>query len=160
MMYGEVVLDFAKRTKKNLDFVREAAKKENPTEAKVYEFTQLINSMLGLLVFPKEEYYKKIEDIKFDELVDQGWPKISSSGDFSDAKTLGELLCHMRNAITHFHIEFLHEREELNGVKLWDEEYSSRRKNWEAELSQDDLEKFTNKLVELLKSESLTISPD
>ncbi len=154
MMYEKeiLVLDFARRTKKNLDFVRSAAKKENPTEAKIFEFTQLINSMLGLLVFPKEKHWKKYKNKRYAELIKQGWPKISSSEGFSDAKTLEELLRYIRDAITHGQIEFLPKGGKLNGVKLWRKNRSGT-KDWEAELSKDDLEKFTNKFIEMLEEE-------
>ena len=56
MMYEEVVLDFALRTRKNLEAI-EALQR---LDAGVFEVTQQINSMLGLLVFPQQEYVESI----------------------------------------------------------------------------------------------------
>ena len=49
MMYEDFIKDFSMRTFKNLKTICE----DNPD----YEVTQLLNSCLGLLVFPKEEYF-------------------------------------------------------------------------------------------------------
>ncbi len=48
MMYKEVIQDFARRTRKNL----EAIDRLHAEGRQVYEVTQLVNSTLGLLVFP------------------------------------------------------------------------------------------------------------
>lgn len=50
--YHDVLKDSAKRTQKNLEFI-EKTKRDSPF-IEVFEVTQLINSLLGLLVFPKE----------------------------------------------------------------------------------------------------------
>lgn len=56
MMYEEVIHDFAQRTRKNLKVI------ESLQEAglEVFEVTQLVNSCLGLLVFPQQNFVKKI----------------------------------------------------------------------------------------------------
>ncbi|NMC57860.1 MAG: hypothetical protein GYA51_00475 [Candidatus Methanofastidiosa archaeon] len=56
MEYENLVVDFITRTKMNLEFIENQALKNN----KVFEVTQLINSMLGLLVFPCETYINLI----------------------------------------------------------------------------------------------------
>jgi hypothetical protein len=69
--YRDVIGDFAKRTLTNLQLVeRVAADGADPA----HEFTQLINSMLGLLVFPTEEYYTRIPRTSLDQLRADGWP--------------------------------------------------------------------------------------
>lgn len=55
------VIDFAERTKVNLEIIRDQLNTKPPSE--VFEVTQLVNSMMGLLIFPKEEYwFNKIRD--------------------------------------------------------------------------------------------------
>lgn len=58
------IFSFANRTKQNLEFIQEIAKQEKERGIKgkdvtVYEVTQLINSMIGLVTFPKEAFYEK-----------------------------------------------------------------------------------------------------
>ena len=57
MNYEDVIADFATRTKKNLELIRRL-QAEDP-ESEIYEVTQLLNSMLGLLVFPKSDTSKR-----------------------------------------------------------------------------------------------------
>ncbi len=64
MMYEEVVSDFAKRTKANLEAL-EGLKAEGK---QVFELTQLVNSTLGLLVFPQQEYVDSIPCTSLSEL--------------------------------------------------------------------------------------------
>lgn len=49
MMYEDIVRDFAERTRKNL----KAIERLLADNQDVYETTQLVDSMLGLLVFPR-----------------------------------------------------------------------------------------------------------
>lgn len=72
MEYKDIVRDFAMRTAKNLELI-EKMRKEDPC-AEVFEVTQLVNSMLGLLVFPQQKYFNKIEKIPLAALKAQGWP--------------------------------------------------------------------------------------
>jgi len=65
MMYEEVIKDFAERTKQNLDVIEELQQ----DGSEVFETTQLINSCLGLLIFPREEYLDKIPKTPNNNLV-------------------------------------------------------------------------------------------
>lgn len=53
--YIEFVKEFAARTKSNLDFIKKA-KTQQPIE--LYEFTQLVNSLFGLLVIPQQREWR------------------------------------------------------------------------------------------------------
>lgn len=59
MRYEEFVADFAERTFKNLMLVCNPLDKEDKTQSgdEGYEVTQLINSFIGLLIFPKEKHF-------------------------------------------------------------------------------------------------------
>lgn len=59
MEYSDVVKDFAERTLVNLRQIESLS--ESGYEA--YEVTQLINSLLGLLIFPKERFHESIPEI-------------------------------------------------------------------------------------------------
>ena len=52
MIYQDVIRDFAERTRANL----RAIERLGTEGVEAYETTQLLNSMLGLLVFPREEF--------------------------------------------------------------------------------------------------------
>jgi len=60
-------LVIAQRSRKNLDFIYTHKKKG----ADVEEFTQLLNSMLGMLICLREEYFKGRE-VTWDEVEEYG----------------------------------------------------------------------------------------
>jgi len=62
--------EFIARTQKNLIAI-ECLK---DISCKVYEVTQLLNSMLGLLIFPKERFFEKIQNKRWDMMVKEEWP--------------------------------------------------------------------------------------
>ena len=72
MNYDDLVKDFAERTLINLDHMQ----KQQQAGFPVFEVTQLVNSLLGLLVFPRENWINKIPMISIVDLVDDGWPKL------------------------------------------------------------------------------------
>lgn len=84
----DFVSDFAERTLANLEKIE----KEKSDDAK-YEVTQLVNSLLGLIVFPKER------EVTDDKCVKNLVPYIIKTNNYS-------LIQHMRNAISHSHIFF------------------------------------------------------
>lgn len=71
-------------------------KGKQPTE--VYEVTQLINSMLGLLVFPKETFWKRLKPMKFEEIPNCPFQK------HENAPNLKELIRLIRNGFAHFNL--------------------------------------------------------
>jgi hypothetical protein len=77
--YKKLIRDFAVRTRANLTPIYELAALEDakePESRTVFEVTQLINSMLGLLVFPKEAY-KGIPPTPISDLEKGGYPRIA-----------------------------------------------------------------------------------
>jgi hypothetical protein len=145
MMYEEVIKDFAIRTKKNLEVI-ENLKDEN---TEVYETTQLVNSCLGLLVFPHEHFIERIPKIPLDQLAEQGWPLPKVVGDFEQVENLKELIRHLRNAIAHFNIKFIGDLEnQISVLRVWNN--NRGRKTWQADLSVDDLKKISKKFSDML----------
>ncbi|MDI3476703.1 MAG: hypothetical protein PWQ59_228 [Thermoanaerobacterium sp.] len=55
MDYRKRVPDFIERTWSNLETIEQLAKQQGKKKKNVYKITQLINSCLGLVVFPKED---------------------------------------------------------------------------------------------------------
>jgi HEPN pEK499 p136 len=70
MNYESVIRDFAERTRKNLRTINDLKAKG----VEVYEVTQLVNSMLGLLVFPRENFIDQVPQTSLSELEADGWP--------------------------------------------------------------------------------------
>lgn len=155
MDYDNVVHDFAQRTRENLRFVREAAQRieSEPHAPQVYEVTQLINSMLGLLVFPQQAFIDAIPETPLNELIAQGWPQIRTTGGFEDIQHLKQLVRLLRNAIAHFNIEFLAPSGRLTGVRVWNRNKRNET-TWQAELSLNDLERITERFTEMLLSQN------
>jgi HEPN pEK499 p136 len=91
-------LEFARRTRRNLEFIEKAKKTGEP----VHVVTQLTISLLGLVVFPKEKLL--LDQAKAKTLAEmrvEGWPDWTITIDDdpkNPTKTLHDLLRHVRNA--------------------------------------------------------------
>lgn len=151
----ELVEEFARRTRKNLATLRQL-QNENP-QAEIYEVTQLVNSMLGLLVFPQQKFMDAIPEIPLDELAKKGWPIPKIVGKYNQARNLKELVRYLRNAIAHLNLEFTNDRhDQISGLRVWnceDAKGGGKRKTWEAELSIADIEQLSDKFIALLLKE-------
>ena len=149
MDYENVVKDFAKRTKHNLSLIQEHHKKGN----EAYEVTQLINSCLGLLVLPQQNFIRSIPETPIDELIDEGWIIPTVDGNYPQVKNLNELMRYMRNAIAHCNIEFISNSEDqLESIKIWNE--NRNRIIWKATLGLKELESLLDKFIELILEEA------
>ena len=105
--------EFIARTQKNLIAI-ECLKDKG---GEVYEVTQLLNSMLGLLIFPKERrLYEKIQPKSWDTMVEEGWPLPSE--DYSHVSDLEQLITNMRNAVAHCNIELIPEHGEISSIEF------------------------------------------
>jgi len=153
MIYEDVIRDFAKRTLVNLRTVEQLY-----TEGKeVYEVTQLVNSTLGLLVFPQQRYVARIPRTPLKQLESEGWPVPRVRDGFRQVSDLNQLIRYLRNAIAHFNIEFIGDgQNEIRLLRVWNTNPRNRRKTWEAELSADDLRKIANRFIDLLLEKSHT----
>jgi hypothetical protein len=97
------IAGFALRVRKNTDFLVDAFERGED----VHIVTQFVLSLLGLIIFPYEEMARRksfpIKTMK--ELEDEGWPKfnvIRGRG----FETLEDLIEHLRDAVSHYQIEF------------------------------------------------------
>jgi hypothetical protein len=145
MNYKILVKDFAKRTNINLRIIE----KNKICGNESYEVTQLINSCLGLLVFPREKFFNSIPETQIEELEKQGWVIPEVSGNFPQVENLKQLLRYLRNAIAHFNIEFISDSEDqIQTIKVWNN-YRGR-KTWEAILGIEELKSILEKFTELI----------
>ena len=166
MRYEDLVIDFAERTKKNLVAIEEMAKSENQEEnlekRQAFETTQLINSCLGLIAMPREKDFDKIPKISLEELEKEGWPipNLINPRERKSGLTLQHLVKYLRNAVCHFHLEFLEHEYQIVGLNMWNEDKNKNNENdpkkrWEATLSIKDLrlliERFSKVIADNLK---------
>jgi hypothetical protein len=129
-----VVKDFAQRTLDNLLFIESNKKQRN-----VYEVTQLINSMLGLLVFPKEEFWDTISPIPLSEIPSIQKLVIRRDTYEEPCDDLKILIRHIRNSVSHFSLEFRNDKNYISGIEMRDE---YKGQEWRAEISIFDLRDF------------------
>jgi hypothetical protein len=144
--------DFARRTLANLYAVESRHK---TGDKGVYEVTQLINSMLGLVTFPKEE--ERVPQLTLTELVGRrAWPapivlqgvgKVRGKGRGRPKTTLLQVVTALRHAVSHQLIEFRTARRqggnEIVGVRFW-----NNKDTWELVIGIDSLRSFVVSLAE------------
>ena len=145
------IIDFARRTKANLERIETLAS-DGDEVCKVYEVTQLANSLLGLLVFPREHYIDNIPPTPLSELAAQGWPEISPTFGELPHDNLKEFMRVLRNSIAHCNVEFRADSEnQIDGLRIWNTKRG--KKTWEAHLSLKELRLIAFKFVELIEQE-------
>jgi len=145
---------FAQRVRKNLDFII----KERGSGKDVHEITQLVTSLLGIIVFPWEaEALSHLESLCLIDLEKNGWPRwdilLDEKG---DTKTLGKLIKHLRNAASHRRIRFSSDCREMSKVEIEFEDAPKKHApiNWHAKINAEDLrlfcDLFTKRLEDLV----------
>lgn len=160
MKYDNVIYDFINRTRANLRLVEEPAAREpqsddgsliegDDKEAKAFEVTQLVNSLLGLVVFPQQHYRDQIPKEPLSKLEAMGWPKPLVKGTFpDDLNNLADLMRCVRNSIAHFNIEFTSsDNQTIDGIRIWNSR--SQVENWSVFLQIEELKVLVNKFVDL-----------
>jgi hypothetical protein len=143
---------FARRTRANLEFIDKAA----PDHENLHPITQLANSLLGLVVFPKEQkFLEDAEKIDLAQLSEKEWPQWEFL--IGSSTTLGQLIRRLRNAITHGHVIFSSDSRIYEEVWLEVSDYRENKKLkrfelcWKAKISSADLRLFCMKLIKLIE---------
>lgn len=143
--------EFARRVRKNLDFI---IKKRNEGED-VHEVTQLVTSLLGIIVFPWQAgALKHLESLRLSDLEIQGWPRWEILLDEKrDTKTLYNLIRHLRNAASHRRLRFLSDDPEMHKVEIEFEDAPNDNAppNWRAKINAADLKVFCDRFTERLE---------
>ena len=135
-------IEIARRTERNLRFVKSEFDREGE-ESPVHVVTQLVNSLLGLVILPREQYLEvQYESTKWRELAAEGWPEWNITKGKAD--TLGQLIWHVRNAAAHGRIAFSSDSRYLHEVMITVEDSRDKGKSiyWRAEIKGDDLYEF------------------
>jgi len=149
MNYEKLERDFAQRTRRNLDFIEE---RRGDSEAGVYEVTQLVNSILGILVLARERLHRsRLQRMSLD-----GWPVPERLGG-ERLETVWDLVKFMRNAVAHLNVTFLEdEGHQISGVTLWDYNEDDVEEH-RARFHLEELDAVCRKLLDLL--EGRRVSP-
>lgn len=149
MIYEDLIADFARRTLANLETIRGLATKSGATPA--FEVTQLVNSTLGLLVFPQQQYFDDIPETSIADLALYGWPIPEVLGDYPQAPNLRQLIRMLRNAVAHCNLEFeAGAGNEIVALKVWNTRPGTNEVTWKARLTVENLDQITSKFVTLL----------
>ena len=95
---------FAMRSLRNLMLAKESF----DSREDFHVVTQLVNSLLGIVIVPRVRQAKgDFLSITMVELAQRGWPQWVFTGKVgSESETLGDFLQHLRNATAHGHFEF------------------------------------------------------
>ena len=108
MEYKDFEYDFVERTLRNIEWIEKqnSIVKDDPTSMTFYEFTNLINQCLGLILLPSQFSNSTFLANFTQELTHYGVDdnivnKIKGNKD----KTLSNILRHLRNGIAHGHIQ-------------------------------------------------------
>jgi hypothetical protein len=139
----EEVKDLMNRTMFNLKFVQEKRRPNGP-----YEVTQLINSFLGAMAHPWEEWKKQLSEMPLDEAQQKGWPVIVTEERSRDTpESLGDLIRVMRNAMAHGNLRFDSRGGEIVALHLWNR--GGGKDTWRARVEVEDLHRFLTRFVAL-----------
>ncbi len=138
------IYDFAKRTMSNKSIVDAIVKGEPHYSYNAYEVTQLINSLLGLVIMPAEKYKKsrRAESKVFQEcnkkiidILKRCEEQKRYRNDYSGKYSVFEVISHLRNSIAHGGNEGLHfypvqegGDSVITGVIFYDSQYEINEK--------------------------------
>ena len=147
-------LGFALRTKKNLAFIERAAQDHED----VHVVTQLVNSLLGLVVFPWERgFAEQLERLPVAQLIKEGWPAWDVSEGVEESRYLGKLLRRVRNGIAHGHLTFSSNSLAPAEVTITVEDWTHRKNEneewipvlrWRGEIRTDHLREFCYRFID------------
>jgi hypothetical protein len=144
------IIGFGTRVRKNYEFIAKAREQEED----VHLITQLLVSLLGLLVFPYE-YLRRIDQLPhaadtLQDLRNDGWPEWTFI--LGHSVNLEDHLRYLRNALSHRRIEFTSDSRELENVDvhLWDQRKPYSDRYWEVSINAAMLRDFVFRFTSLI----------
>jgi HEPN pEK499 p136 len=132
---------FAQRTRKNLDFI---VRVHDEHHADVHVVTQVVLSLLGIVVFPFERMAAGQQlDWDMKELEAAGWPRWRCAAGSPRTATLWSLIRNLRHATAHSNIAFSSDSRRLDEVEITFTNNPPHGKwVWEASIRADELLEF------------------
>lgn len=143
----EKALTIARRTRKNLDFMYASKAKGDDVE----EFTHLLNSMLGMLICLREEYFKErcvtwkdVEQRGLKSVYITSSPPTQESPNLKQHKNFSQLITKARHAFSHNNFDLQgDDQRRITGVLVWNievgKENKAENRTWEASISEQQL---------------------
>ena len=118
------VYDFIDRTKRNLKKIDDSVQ-EDPHS--FFEVTQLINSAVGLLMFPGEDYLNSLPDLPLENFLEAKHMPRVLYGNYNFG-SLADAVKKIRNSIAHYNVEFVNYNNEIKGLYLWNMPHPDAKK--------------------------------
>jgi len=149
---------FAHRVRLNLDAIDAVA---SVAPAKAHQVTQLVLTLIGLIVLPRESHYLEAAgDATLPALAANGWPTWTIAQDLSRrpdsvSDTLGDLLWHLRSTITAGQIRMTSGDRPFAEVSVYFDQQVAGGEivTWSASIGAPDLRVFCVKLAGLIARE-------
>lgn len=117
-----------------------------------YVVTQLVCSLLGLVVFPWEQMVKdRAEKTPLADLKKAGWPEWEYLEGDAEPETLDRLLWNLRNGVAHAHIWFSSDSRDLSDLVLEVTNFRVRQNKpkvvaWKGRIKGEELKEFCERL--------------
>ncbi len=144
MEYTSLIHDFAERTLRNLEHIE---KQERLGVDQVYPVTQLWNSLLGLVVAPRERDVALIPHARLDGPMTSDWSRLTTTFG-PEPRTVQELFRNLRNSVAHFNVEFWPGSSgEIAWIHLWNNAPRGGPMIWKATISAPDLNALSKQLA-------------
>ncbi len=154
--YKVFVKDFVERTLHNLEFLE---KKHESGQYEVYEFTQLVNSLLGLLVIPQQREYNRIDDSFIDEQILEKLQGAIVRNDYARESNSHNnfkiILKHMRNAIAHGRLDFAGKNNVISQITFKDKSRHKIPRFFVISMDIEILREFVNDFAQKLLQKNL-----
>ncbi len=145
--------EFARRTRKNLQFIEDAAVDQ---DADVHRVVQITLSLLGIVIFPWER--AAFDGAKSKTLADmrkEKWPTWDICLDAGKHRTenLGQLLYHLRNGVSHGRVTFSSSDPDPSKVVITVEDAKPKTaaSYWAAQIRADDLRDFCERCLAFIE---------
>jgi hypothetical protein len=147
---------FARRVRLNLDAIDAVA---SVAPSKAHQVTQLVLSLLGLIVLPRVNHYLEAAgDATLPSLAAEGWPTWTIAQDLSRrpdgaADTLGDLLWHLRSTVASGQIRMTAGDRPFADVSVYFDQQVAGGEivTWSASIPAPDLRVFCVKLAGLIE---------
>ena len=151
------------RTMTNLEFVNDVFESSPDKETvPVHIVTQIVNSLLGLVILPYVKGWAFHEDnTKLEELFSKRWPRwdfVMPKAD--ECQTLGNLVWHLRNAAAHGNYSFSsNDRDPTKVIITVRDRPVGKPINWIAQIRADKLYVFCERLSGYMAEKHSSKSP-
>jgi len=144
--YRDSTVDFIVRTRSNLALIQ--ARKLDVGEER-FEVTQLINSLLGLLVMPQQQEIFRQGVYMLRNLERDGWTFPRPAQGYHNKTELSAMLRLMRNSIAHWGLSFIERNGEISDIVMVNKNDDTGNICWRAQMSVPELRCFVERLSEL-----------